>query len=245
MSHSVKILLTIVIERIRNKLRPEISDIQFGFMPDRGTRNAIFTLRMICERAIQHQQVIFLCFIDYVKAFDKVRHEDLVKLLQNIGADGKDIQIVRNLYWNQEAAVKVEDSNTQWISIRRGVRQGCVQSTDLFNLHSEIILRKFQGFAGVKVEGININNIRYADDTVLIAYSEKDLQDILDKTVEASAEMGLTINCDKTKSMVISKREGRICCNLKIGNQEIEQKNSFNYLGSMITDARSEVEVAK
>lgn len=246
MSHSVKLLLTIILERVRTKLRPEIADEQFGFMPDKGTRNAIFTLRMLCERAIQHQQVVFLCFIDYVKAFDKVQHEKLLKLLQELSIDGKDIQLIRNLYWNQEAAIRVEDILSAWIQISRGLRQGCVQSPDFFNLYSEMILRTIIDMVGLKVGGVNFNNLRYADDTVLIATTEEQLQALLDQVVEASAEMGLTINCDKTKSMVVSKLAEKPHCYLRIGNDHIEEKESFNYLGSLLTtDVRCKKEVKK
>ena len=105
---------------------------KFGFMPDKGTRNAIFTLRMLCERAIEHKQVVFLCFIDYVKAFDRVQHEKLFQVLQQLHLDGKDIQLVRNLYWNQEATIQLDGTLTEWMSITRGLRQGCVQSPDFF-----------------------------------------------------------------------------------------------------------------
>ncbi|KAG1708451.1 DNA polymerase zeta catalytic subunit [Nymphon striatum] len=85
MCHSVKLILSIIIERLRNKIRPEIAEEQFGFMPDKGTRNAIFVLRMLSERAIEHQNRLYLCFIDYTKAFDKVQHEKLIVMLQDIG----------------------------------------------------------------------------------------------------------------------------------------------------------------
>lgn len=244
MSHSVKILLRIIIERIRSKLRPEISDEQFGFMPDKGTRNAIFILRMLCERAMQHQQNIFLCFIDYTKAFDKVQHEELVSLLKEIHVDNKDIQLIKNLYWNQKAAVRVDDVLTDWIKIIRGLRQGCVQSPDFFNLYSEFILRAITDIHGVKLGGVNINNIRYADDTTLIASSEEELQKLLDIVKEESGKKGLSINCSKTKSMVISKTTLKPQCRLKIEDERIEEVEHFKYLGSIITsDVRCKKEV--
>lgn len=246
MSHTVKLLLSVILQRIRSKLRPMISDEQFGFMPGRGTTNAIFTLRMLCERAIQHKQVVFLCFIDYVKAFDKVRHEKVFNLLCTLGIDGKDIQLIRNLYWNQQAAVRVDDVLTPWIHVMRGLRQGCVQSPDYFNLYSETIFHEIMEMVGLKVGGVNFNNIRYADDTVLIATSQEQLQDLLDKVVEASAEMGLTINCQKTKAMVISKSAEKPHCQLRIGTELIQEEEHFTYLGSEITtDTRCQKDIRK
>ena len=82
-------------------------------------------------------------------------------------------------------------------------------SLDLFNIYSEMILRNLENYPGVKINGENINNIRYADDTVLIADSEENLQRLLDKTIEKSEEMGLTLKVKKTECMVISKKASK------------------------------------
>ena len=90
-------------------------------MSDRGTRNAIFALRMLCEGAIEHQQNVFLCFIDYQKAFDKVRHNLLLNMLKQIGIDAKDYRIIHNLFFQQKAVVKLIEDLSHWIGINRGV----------------------------------------------------------------------------------------------------------------------------
>lgn len=251
MCHSVKLLLSIIIERLRNKIRPEIAEEQYGFMPDKGTRNAFFVLRMLSERAIEHQNMLYLCFIDYTKAFDKVQHEKLLDMLQSLDIDGKSIQLVRNMYWNQKVSVRVQDQLTEQIEISRGVRQGCVMSPDLFNLYSEHILRNIKELEGIRVGGININNIRYADDTVLIATTEEDLQNLVDRVVEVSAGKGLMINNDKTRSMVISKtsekpKKPKPKCHIKVGNINIKETESFNYLGSLVTaDGKCKKEIRR
>ena len=84
----------------------EISQVQYGFMPDRGTRNAIFVLHRLVERSIQKQKDVFTCFIDYSKAFDTVKHVSLFDLLSSLDIDSHDIQLLANLYWNQQAAVR-------------------------------------------------------------------------------------------------------------------------------------------
>ncbi|GFO27782.1 Egf domain-specific o-linked n-acetylglucosamine transferase [Plakobranchus ocellatus] len=103
MSHFTKILLCVLMHMSKS-LRPEISPKQFGFMPDKGTRNAIFTFSMLMERCIEMQKDLYLCFIDYSKAFDKVRHVELFLVLEKIDIDGKDLRIIRNLYWDQTAS---------------------------------------------------------------------------------------------------------------------------------------------
>ena len=207
MSHLTKKLLRIIMARMRKSLRPEISQLQFGFVPDKSTRNAIFTLSMLAERCIEMQKDLYLYFIDYSKAFDKVIHKKLFNILEHQDIDGKDLKVIRNLYWDQTAAVRIGGELSEYKLIKRGVRQGCVMSPDLFNIYSEMILRNLESYPGVKINGENINNIRYADDTVLIADSEENLQRVLDITIEKSKEMGLTLNVKKTECMVISKKQ--------------------------------------
>ena len=247
MSHTLKLLLKIVTERCRSKIRPEIAQCQYGFMPDKGTRNAIFTLRMLSERSIQHQQNSYICFIDYKKAFDRVRHKRLFKILKDVGLDEKDQRIIYNLYHLQKGAIKLTNGLTEWTEINRGVRQGCVMSPDFFNLYSEHILRRLEeSNDGVTINGVCINNIRYADGTALIADSGEGLQKLLDLGLDASSDEGLEINCKKTFCMVVSKERQPPTCNLICKGTGIEQVNSFNYLGSMLTsDGRCEKEIRR
>jgi len=142
MAHTLKLFLKIIPRRIRRKILPQIPTYQYVFMPDKGIRNTIFVLRVLCERSIEHQQEVFLCFIDYQKAFDKVRHSQLLTILKRIGIDGKDFRIICNLYYEQKAAIKLTDGLTEWTDIKRGVRQGCVMSPDLCNLYNELILKE-------------------------------------------------------------------------------------------------------
>ena len=118
-------------------------------------------------------------------------------------------------------------------------------SPDFFNLYSEMILRKLAEMKGVHVGGKNINNFRYTDVTFLIAESQAQLQELLDRVVNASQEKGLTINCKKTECMVISKKESPRC-DLRIGDAHIKQVQKFNYLGSVIkSDGRCDTEIKK
>ena len=131
-------------------------------MKDRGISNAIFVLRLLEERAIEHQQDLYLCFNDFQKAFDKVRHTGLFKMLAKIQLDDKDMQIIRSVYCDQLAAFRLPDEMTNWLPIKRGVLQGCVMSLDLFNLYSEVILRELENIEVAVVNGVRINNLRYA-----------------------------------------------------------------------------------
>ena len=99
-----------------------MDNVQFGFRKGLGTRNATFMLRTIIERAIEKQRDLYMCFVDYEKAFDTVRHDLMMERLATLGVDQADLRILANLYWEQKAVVRIEDDRSNSIHIRRGVR---------------------------------------------------------------------------------------------------------------------------
>ena len=155
--------------------------------------------------------------------------------MKKITIDGKELRIIRNLYWDQGAATRLDREVSKFKPIKRRVRQGCVLSPDLFNIYSEGILYNIRDQDGCNIGGMNINNLRYADDTVLMAEAESTLQDIVDKTTTASQEKGLDLNIKKTVCMATSKNaEGPVCC-LESQGENIKQVNTFKYLGHRIS----------
>lgn len=243
-SHVTKIILKVLLMRAREKIKARISEEQFGFKEDSGCRNAIFVLRMLSERCIQMQRDLYVCFIDYEKAFDSVKHEDLMKCLDRTGLDGKDRRIIADLYWKQEATVRLNGRTGKWIKIRKGARQGCGLSPDLFNLYTEEVFDFINELEGVGIGGRNINNLRFADDTALIALAEAKLQELVDTLTKASEEKGLKINIKKTFTMVITKNKDIPTCRIRINGEEIQQVAHFKYLGSLLTsDGRSEKDI--
>ena len=116
-------------------------------------------------------------------------------------------RILRNLYAGQEATVRSGHGTTDWFQIGKGVRQGCILSPCLFNLYTEYIMRNAgleEAQAGIKIAGRNINNLRYADDTTLMAESERELKSLLMKVKEESEKAGLKFSIQKTKIMASS-----------------------------------------
>ena len=175
-----------------------------------------------------------------------MRHEDLFNILSSQNIDAKDMRILINLYWEQLAAIRIENETSDYRPIKRGVRQGCVLSPDLYNLYSEMILRNIDELNGVKVGGREINNLRYADDTVFIADSEQKLQSLLTTASVKSKERGLQLNATKTECMVVSKKPNTPTCKISCNGVEIKQVKMFKYLGYNITqDARSNSEIKK
>ena len=117
------------------------------------------------------------------------------------------IRLLRNLYAGQEATVRTGHGTTDWFQIGKGVRQGCILSPCLVNLYAEYIIRNAgleEAQAGIKFSGRNINNLRYVDDTTLMAENEEELKSLLMKVKEESEKVGLKLNIQKTKIMASS-----------------------------------------
>ena len=119
----------------------EFPDVQAGFRKGRGTRDQIANIWWIIKKAREFQKNIYLCFIDYAKAFDCVDHNKLWKILKEMGTPDHLTCLLRNLYAGQEATVRTGHGTTDWFPIGKGVRQGCILSPCLFNLYAEYIMR--------------------------------------------------------------------------------------------------------
>ena len=127
------------------------------------------------KKAREFQKNIYFCFIDYAKTFDCVDHNKLWEILKEMGIPDHLTCLLRNLYPGQEATVRTEHGPTDWFQIGKGVCQGYILSPCLFNLYAEYIMRNAgleEAQAGIKIAGRNSNNLRYADDTTLMAESE-------------------------------------------------------------------------
>ena len=147
---------------------------------------------------------IYFCFIDYAKAFDCVDPNKLWKILKEMGIPDHLTCLLRNLYAGKEATVRTGHGTTEWFQIGKGICQGCILSPCLFNLYAEYIMRNTgleEAQAGIKIDGRNINNLRYANDTTLMAEREEELKSVLRKVKEESEKFGLKLNIQKTKIM--------------------------------------------
>ena len=142
----------------------------------------IDNIHWIIEKRRGFQKNIYFCFIDYAKAFDCVDHNKLWKILQEMGIADHLICLLTNLYAGQEATVRTGQGTTAWFQIGKGVRQGYILSPCLFNFYAEYIMRNAgleETQAGIKIARRNINNLRYADNTILMAEREEELKNIL------------------------------------------------------------------
>ena len=155
------------------------------------------------------------------------------KILKEKGIPGHLTCLLRNLYAGQEATVRTGHGTTDWFQIGKGVRQGCILPPCLLNLYAEYIVGNAgleEAQAGIKIAGRNINNLRYADDTTLMAESEEDLKSLLMKVKQESEKVGLKLNIQKTKIMA----SGPITP-WQTDGETMETVTDFIFLGSQIT----------
>ena len=244
-SHASKILLRVINNRLTARLEEYIGWDQFGFRKRMGTREAVAIMRTISERNIEHCQDVYICFVDYEKAFDRVDWTKLMKILKDLGADWRERRLIRALYMGQTATVRTVEGPAGPCTIGRGVRQGCLLSPLLFNIFAETMMKEaMEGTEeGVKMGGHRIQAIRFADDQAMTANTKEGLQNIITKLNEVVEQYGMRINKTKTKVMKIGKGEFEQL-QIKIDGTTLEQVHQFRYLGCLLTeDGRCEKEV--
>ena len=196
-----------------------------------GTRDQIANIHWIIVKAREFQKNIYFCFIDYAKAFDCVDHNKPWKILKEMGIPDHFTCLLRNLFAGQEATVRT-GRESDWFQIGKGVCQGCILSPCLFNLYAEYIMRNAgleEAQAGIKIARRNINNLRYADDTTLMAES-KELKSLLMKVKEESEKVGLKLSIQKTKIMASG-----LISSWQINGETVETVADFIFWGSRIT----------
>ena len=141
--------------------------------------------------------------------------------------------ILRNLYAGQETTVRTEHGTTDWFQIGKRVCQGCILSPCIFNFYAEYIMKNAgleETQAGIRIAGRNINNLRYADDTILMAESEKELKSLLMKVKVESEKVGLKLNIQKTSIMASGPITSR-----EIDGETVETVSDVIFWGSKIT----------
>ena len=182
-------------------------DLQAGFRKGRGTRDQIVNIRYIIEKARELQKNIYFCFIDYPEAFDCVDHNKLWKILKEMGILDHLTCLLRNLYAGQEATFRTRHGTTDWFQFGKGVCQGYILSLCLFNLYAEYITwnaELVETQAEIKIARKYIDNLKYADETTLMAESEEEVKSLLMKVKKESEKVGLKLNIQKTKIMTSS-----------------------------------------
>ena len=248
-SHAAKILLKIITKRLESKVQAVnfLGQDQFGFRKGRGTREAIAALRSMGERSLENGNDLFVCYVDYEKAFDRVNWCKLMRVLEKLGVDERDRQLIKNLYLGQSVVIRIAGEDSDPAKLGRGVRQGCPLSPLLFNIYIQALIDEAMdgGEDGVKVGGQLVKAIRFADDQAMLASSNAGLQRIMNRLNETSGEYGMKINIAKTKVMRISRTGGK-SVDITVNGVKLEQVKQYCYLGSMIAeDCKCQIEIRR
>ena len=171
---------------------------------------------------------MFICFVDYEKALDRVNWVKMMDTFKQLGVDWRDRGLTWEPFIKQQAVVRVAGEYTDTCSIGRGVRQGCSLSSLLFSIYAERMMIEALDSVdeGVKVEGSLLKDIRFADDQCMVPETEPGLQNIRSRLNDVSNEYGRKINTKKTKVMRVSK-QGGVNVNIVINEERIKQVAHF------------------
>ena len=239
LSHAGKIFTYILQKRIQLKAEEILSESQAGFRPGRSTVDQLFSLRQIGEKYMEKNRDIYICYIDFEKAFDSVWQEGIWKALALFGFPNKITRLLKDLYDKSQSCVRVNGDLTDWFQTKVGVRQGCIISPQLFNILLELVMAyaTTDSAIGIHIQGQLINNLRFADDIALLAENNKDLQSLVTSVYNYSKNLGLKINIGKTEVQAMSKKD--ITMNISINGTQLNQVENFIYLGGKISQKGS------
>jgi hypothetical protein len=200
-------------------------------------------LRIISERTLEIDEEQCVCFIDWQKAFDRVNWTKLMQILKGTGIDWHERRLISNLYLAQRVKVRRNRGETRSVKTGRGVRQGCCLSPIRFNFYSECLIKEaLEGLGVLKIGEQIIQTVKCAFNFVLLAKEVKGLQDMTDRLIEIGGCYGMETNVEITKVMRISRHP--LPVKITIDQKQLENVESFKYLGSMLTnDGRCTCEI--
>ena len=237
-SHSSKDMMKVILNRLKPQAEEIIAEEQAGFRAGRSTTEQIFNLRILCEK--YH---VFIDFIDFKKASDRVWHAALWATMRKYNISANLVRTIEQLYDKATSAVQINGSIGEWFRTTVGVRQGYLLSPTLFNIFLERImsdaLEEHDG--KVSIGGRNITNLRFADDIDALAEEEQELEDLVESLDKTCTRYKMEISAEKTKLMTNSANG--IQREIKVKGQKLGTVTSFKYLGAVVSDDGSKPEV--
>ena len=230
-----KLFNTIINNRIFKYLleNNEISQSQIGFKKKARTSDHVFVMNVLLQKYTARKKKLYMCFVDFKKAYDSVWREALFVKVMEMGIQGKIFRLIECMYKDIYSCVKISDVLSDDIKCERGVRQGDVLSPNLFNIFVNDLPQWLGVTEYTPVLGNDyVNCLMYADDLAILSLSVDDLQAQLNKLFEYCQIWGLEVNTAKTKVMVLSKSGFKKPTNeLKLGNQVLQWTSAYKYLG--------------
>ncbi|KAG7311162.1 hypothetical protein JYU34_002159 [Plutella xylostella] len=225
-----KIFMTVLKNRLYRALDENQTVEQAGFRKGFSTMDHLHTLNMIIEKYSEYNKSLYICFIDFTKAFDSINQNYLLRALQNQGIDAGYVKILEKVYSKSMASINLETEGPTF-PLRKGVKQGDPISPLLFNSLLEEVFRSIDWRdRGIKINGINMTSLRFADDIIFVSESSNELQETLSTFQTALASSGLQINETKTKLMTNTTQTP-----ININNIDLEYVEDYIYLGQNIS----------
>ena len=257
MNTGSKIMSLVLTSRITPRIDRRLHESQNGFRRNRGTDDAVFTLRRITEKVRNTNTPLYLVYLDLQKAYDTIPRKAVWAVLQNMGVEGPLLHAIRATYHETKASVIVgSETSSTTFEVEDGIKQGCPMSCPLLNATLDAILRRSMQ---IKNTGINIQwripngrsnrgeivagtdvvgILAYADDVVLWSDDKSDLQTATSTLSEIMDRWGIKINTNKSKTQVIQPIESNsyYTSDITIRKEKLEQVRNFIYLGSVIDE---------
>ena len=238
-----KVYGRVLINRIRDRTENAIAEVQGGFRRGRGCTDQTFIVRQIGEKYIAKGKEVYFAFLDLEKAYDRVDREAMWRVLRIYGIGGSLLKAVKSMYAGSKACVRVGSEMSDWFPVRVGLRQGCVMSPWLFNLYIDGVVREVNASVlgrGLKLTDRNdndweMNQLLFADDTVVVADSEKKLCQLVQEFGRVCKRRKLRVNVGKSKVMRCARNESDTRLNVMLEGEVLEEVDQFKYLGSIIS----------
>ena len=246
LGHVEKVFASVILQIIRKMTDEILTESQAGFRKDRSTIDQLFSLRLLTEKYTEFSKSLYICYVDYQKAFDSVWREGLWHIMSHLGYEKKIIRLLQALYKETFSAVRVDGELTDWFQTVIGVLQGCVLSPMLFCIFLEVVMARALEMekTGVVVSGTRFNNLKFADDIALISDEPAGLKSLINSTESDSKQFGLTVSTAKTGVQCIPPEDHPMLSSIR--GVTLKQSTDFVHLGGKISDsADSSADIAR
>ena len=231
-----KILGSILKERLSREVEGNkvLSDEQNGFRRGRRGSDNIFIIGEIIERKRKENKKVWLAFLDVEKAYDKVNRESLWRILERCGVSEKVRNVIKSMYEGTRVKITLGEWTTEWVEVRRGVRQGCILSPLLFAVFMEELVQRIKRMGvGVNIDGEKLGILTFADDVVLMAESREEMERMIEEVCRYGRDLEVKFSGEKSKIMEVGEREQEEG-EWMLGEKRMEVVEEYKYLGVII-----------